>query len=157
MRSKTADAAARRLRPVFLIATALLVVLLGFFAYALLHSQSQQRSDIEKRFKDRARIAATVNESLFSLVNTTAIPNDIKTFGGKTVDQAVLTQRATVNQQLWSAIVGPDGTILAKTGSVPPDVGAHSTVKEALSTKGAAYSSIMKGPGGTSTIESAIA
>jgi hypothetical protein len=156
-RSKTADAAARRLRPVFLIATALLVLLLGFFAYALLHSQSQQRSDIEKRFNDRAKIAATVNESLFSLVNTTQIPSDVKTFGGKTVDQAALVQRAVVNQQIWSAIVGPDGTILAKTGNVPPGVGAHGPVKEALSTKGAAYSSIMKGPGGTSTIESAIA
>jgi hypothetical protein len=157
MRSKTAQAAAKRLRPVFFIATALLVLLLGFFAYALLHSQSQQRSDIEKRFKDRARIAATVNESLFSLVSTTTVPSDAKTFGGKTVDQVALAQRTAVQQQYYAAIVGADGTVLAKAGNAPADVASHAPVKEALRSNNAVYSSIMKGPNGTSTIESAIA
>src|SRR5690242_11192287 len=114
MRSKTADAAAKRLRPVFIVATTLLVLLLAFFAYALLHSQSQQRSDIEKRFNDRARIAATVNESLFALASSSVKPQDIQRFGGKTVDATALQQRTAVQQQYYSAIVGPNGAILAK-------------------------------------------
>lgn len=157
MRSKTADAAAKRLRPVFIVATTLLVLLLAFFAYALLHSQSQQRSDIEKRFNDRARIAATVNESLFALASSSVKPQDIQRFGGKTVDATALQQRTAVQQQYYSAIVGPNGAILAKAGNVPGDLASHPAVKEALKSQTAVYSSLMKGPGGGSSIESAIA
>jgi hypothetical protein len=77
MRSKTADAAARRLRPAFAAAGLLLVLLLAVLAYALANSQHQQRKDINKRFEDRAKVAATVNESLFSLVSTTVKPADV--------------------------------------------------------------------------------
>ena len=141
----------------FIVATALLVLLLGFFGWALLHSQSQQRSDIEKRFMDRARIAANVNESLFSLVNSTSKPQDVQRFGAKTVDQAALQQRTAVQQQYYAAIIGPDGAVLAKAGNVPADIASHPVVKEALRAKGAAYSSLMKGPDGGSSIESGIA
>ena len=71
MRSKTAESAARRLRLPFAAAAALLILLLGVFAFALANSQHQQRKDINRRFEDRARVAATVNESLFSLASST--------------------------------------------------------------------------------------
>jgi hypothetical protein len=157
MRSKTGDAAARRLRPVFIVATALLILLLAFFGYALLHSQAQQRSDIEKRFRDRARIAASVNESLFALATSSAKPVDSQRFGGKTVDALALQQRTAVQQQYYAAILGADGTVLAKAGKVPADLGSHPVVKEALRSKSAVYSSLLKGPDGGSAIESAIA
>ena len=157
MRTKTGDAAAKRLRPVFIIATGLLVLLLGFFAYALLHSQSQQRSDIEKRFKDRAKIAATVNESLFALASSSVRPTDSQRFGGKTVDSTALQQRTAIQQQYYAAIVGADGTVLARAGKVPSDLASHPVVKEAIRSQTAVYSSLMKGPDGGSSIESAIA
>jgi hypothetical protein len=157
MRTKTGEAAARRLRPVFTVATALLVVLLGFFAYALLHAQSQQRDDIEKRFADRARIAATVNESLFSLVNSTTKPQDAQRFGGKTVDQTALRQRTELQQQYYAAILGPNGAALARAGAVPADLASHPGVKAAATAKGAIYSSLMKGADGKPSIETAIA
>src|SRR4051794_1767859 len=147
-RSKTADAAARKLRPAFALASALLVLLLGFFAYALAHGQHQQRSDIDKRFEDRAKVAASVNESLFALASSSVRPADIHTFGGKTVDQGALTQRTTVQQNFYAAILSADGQVLAKTGGVPADVASHPTVKEALRSKTAVYSSLMNGPGG---------
>jgi hypothetical protein len=157
MRSKTADAAARRLRPAFATATALLVLLLGVFAYALAHSQHQQRQDINKRFEDRARVAASVNESLFALASSSVRPTDTQRFGAKTVDERALQQRTTVQQNFYSAILSSDGQILAKAGAVPGDLASHPTVQEALRSKTAVYSSIMPGPNGLIAIESAIA
>jgi hypothetical protein len=157
MRSKTADAAAKRLRLPFAIATALLVALLGVFAYALANSQSQQRSDINKRFEDRAKVAATVNESLFSLASSTVKPQDSQRFGSETVDEKFLQQRTALQQQYYSAILSSDGKVLAKAGAVPADLTSHPTVKEALRSQSAVYSSLMDAPGGKTSIESAIA
>jgi hypothetical protein len=157
MRSKTAESAARRLRLPFAAATTLLVLLLAVLAYALANSQHQQRKDINKRFEDRARVAATVNESLFSLVSTTVKPADAQRFGGPSVDSKVLQQRTAVQQQFYAAILSSSGEVLAKAGDLPADVASHATVKEALRAKTAVYSSLMKGPRGSITIESAIA
>jgi hypothetical protein len=157
MRTKTGDAAARRLRPAFATAIALLVLLLGVFAYALADSQQQQRTDIEKRFEDRARVAATVNESLFSLASTSVKPTDSERFGAKTVDQTALAQRTAVQQQFYAAILSSSGELLAKAGNVPADLASHPTVKEALLAKTAVYSSLLDGPDGSVAIESAIA
>jgi hypothetical protein len=157
MRSKTAESAARRLRLPFAAAAALLILLLGVFAYALANSQHQQRKDINKRFEDRARVAASVNESLFSLASNTTRPTDSARFGGKTVDQSALQQRTAVQQQYYSGILSDKGEILAKAGTLPPDVGSHPVVKEAIRSKGAVYSSLLPAPRGKTAIESAIA
>jgi hypothetical protein len=157
MRSRTADAAAKRLRPAFAAASALLVLLLAVFGYALARSQHQQRSDIDKRFNDRAKVAATVNESLFSLASSSVRPTDIQRFGGKTVDQRALDQRTAVQQQFYAAILSSDGRVLAKSGAPPADLESHPNVKEALRSKAAVYSSLMKGPNGAISIESALA
>ena len=141
----------------FAAATALLVLLLAVFAYALADSQHQQRSDIEKRFEDRARVAATVNESLFSLASTSVKPTDSERFGGKSVDQTALAQRTAVQQQFYAAILSSSGEVLAKAGNVPDDLASHPTVEEALQAKTAVYSSLMDGPGGSIAIESAVA
>jgi hypothetical protein len=157
MRSKTAESAARRLRLPFGAAAALLILLLGVFAYALANSQSQQRKDINKRFEDRAKVAATVNESLFSLASSSVKPADAQRFGGPTVDSEALKQRTAVQQQYYAAILDDKGQMLAKAGNVPADLASHPTVKESLRAKTAVYSSLMPAPGGKTSIESAIA
>src|SRR4051795_10960881 len=101
MRSKTAESAARRLRLPFATAAVLLVLLLGVFAYALASSQHQQRQDINRRFEDRAKVAATVNESLFALASSSTRPTDSQRFGGKTVPRSTLQQRTAVQQQYY--------------------------------------------------------
>jgi hypothetical protein len=156
MRSKTADAAAKRLRPAFAGASVLLIALLAVLAYALASSQHQQRKDINKRFQDRARVAATVNESLFALASSSVKPTDSQRFGGQTVDSKFLAQRTALQQQYYAAILSSDGKVLAKAGDVPADLASHPTVQEALKSKTAVYSSLMKGPKGSVTIESAI-
>ena len=157
MRSKTAESAARRLRLPFAAAAALLILLLGVFAYALANSQHQQRKDINRRFEDRARVAASVNESLFSLASSTARPTDSARFGGKTVDPTALQQRTAVQQQYYAGILSDKGDVLAKAGGLPPDIASHPVVKEAIRSKGAVYSSLIPAPGGKTAIESAIA
>ena len=137
--------------------TVLLVLLLAVLGYALAHAQHQQRRDIDKRFNDRARVAATVNESLFSLASSSVRPTDTQRFGGKTVDEKALDQRTAVQQQFYAVILSSDGRVLAKSGNPPADLASHPTVKEALRAKRAVYSSLMNGPNGTITIESAIA
>src|SRR5215212_6891527 len=102
MRSKTADAAAKRLRPAFIAASLLLTLLLAVLAYALASSQHQQRKDINKRFFDRARVAATVNESLFALASSSVRPTDSERFGGQTVDSTFLEQRTALQQQYYA-------------------------------------------------------
>src|SRR5436190_5170260 len=157
MRTRTADATAKRLRPALAAAAALLVLLLGVCGYALAHSQHQQRTDIDKRFNDRAKVAASVNESLFSLASSTVRPTDTRRFGGKTVDQQALDQRTSVQQQFYAAILSSDGRVLAKSGNPPAGLISHPNVKQALHSRSAVYSGLMKGPSGTISIESAIA
>ena len=157
MRSRAADAAAQRLRPAFAAAAILLIALLGVFAYALANSHSQQRSDLEKRFEDRAKVAAIINDALFSLATNSVKTADAKSFGGKTVDQKALEQRAQVQQNIYSAIIASDGTVLAKAGAVPADIASSPQVKKALKSKDVVYSSLMPGPGGKSLYESAVA
>src|SRR3954451_12006481 len=157
MRSRAADAAAQRLRPAFAVASLLLILLLGVFAYALARSQSQQREDLENRFEDRAKVAATVNDALFSFASSSTKQNDAKTFGGATVDQKALDQRTAVQQQNYAAIVSSDGKVLAKSGTVPAGIATDPQVKKALASKQVVYSSLMSGPGGKVTIQSAAA
>src|SRR4051794_4279232 len=109
MRSKTADAAAKRLRLPFAIASILLVALLAVFAYALANAQSQQRKDINKRFEDRAKVAASVNESLFALASSSVRPTDTQRFGGEQADEKFLQQRTALQQQYYAAILSSDG------------------------------------------------
>lgn len=157
MRSRAADAAAQRLKPAFAAATFLLIALLGVFAYALANAQHQQRKDLRSRFADRAKVAATVNESLFALASSSVKPADAQRFGGPTVDQKALLARTQVQQQFYAAILSSSGEVLAKAGPAPANVAQHPTVKEAIRAKSAVYSSLMDGPGDSVAIESAIA
>ena len=135
----------------------MLILLLGVFAYALAHSQSQQRDDLEHRFEDRAIVAATVNNSLFSLATSSVLAADAKTFGSAVVNQQALVQRSKLQRNPYAAILSSDGKVLAKAGPVPADIADNPTVKRALASKQVVYSSLMPGPGGRVNLESAVA
>jgi hypothetical protein len=62
-----------------------------------------------------------------------------------------------VQQQFYSAILSSDGRVLAKSGNPPADLDSHPIVKQALRSNSAVYSSLMRRPNGTVSIESAIA
>jgi hypothetical protein len=157
-RSRSSDAAAERLRPVFIGGTGLLILLLVFFAYSLAHAQAQQRRDLEKRFNDRADVAAVVNESIFKLASSGAMAADAARFGAKTVSTPALEQRTAQNDQLYSQILDAGGNVLAATSGAPArDPMKRPYVKLALTSGRTEYSSIMHGPGHTPIIETATA
>jgi hypothetical protein len=146
------DDAARRLRPVFLGATALLLLLLAVFAYALAHSQSQQRKDIDKRFTDRAEVAAAVNESIFTLASNQQRGADASQFSGPKVDSAALQTRLTQNQQPYALVTDAQGKVLAHAGSVPSAPARQARIAKAAKSGRTEYSGIFAA-GGKQLIE----
>lgn len=149
--------AARRLRPVFLGAVALLVLLLAVFAYALAKSQNQQRHDLEKRFSDRADVAASVNESIFTLATQQTKLTYAQQFGGPKVDSAALAAFAAQSRAPYAEIVAADGKVVASAGKPATDPGRSALIARALKSKIAEYSSLFTGPGGMQFLDSATA
>jgi len=152
----TGDAVARRLRPVLTAASLVLVLLLAFFAWQLLQSQSDQRQDLEERFTDRADVAASVNEALFSLATSQQMAADVAQFGGETVDAAALRRRVAQNNSIYAQIVDAEGKVLAEAGN-PPDRDPASLphYRKALRSGRTEYSSLIEGPNGTPILEGA--
>lgn len=149
--------ALRRLRPVFIGSTALLILLLAVFAYALASSQNKQRQDIRKRFKDRAEVAAAVNESIFTLSTASIKTTDAGAFGGATVDSAALQRRVTAQQQPYGLILDQSGKVLAKSKGAPESTNRAALVQKAIRSKSTQYTGLVAGPGGRPVVESATA
>jgi hypothetical protein len=149
--------AAKRLRPVFIGATALLVALLGVFAYALAKSQQQQRRDVAHRFDDRAVVAAAVNESIFTLATNQTIATDSAQFGGPKVPKQLLARRVAANQAPYALILDAQNRVLAQVGNVAQGTGRSALIAKTLKSHRAEYSSVLKGPGGRPIVEAATA
>jgi hypothetical protein len=130
-------------------------VLLGVFAFALAKSQDQQRTDIERRFADRADVAASVNESIFTLATSQASLADSAQFGGKEVDDEALAARVAQNRQPYGLIVDAQGKVLASAGNVADLAGRQERIAMAVKTNRTEYSSVLDGGGGRLLIEGA--
>ena len=150
------DAVARRLRPILIAASVVLALLLGFFAWQLLRSQSDQRQDLEERFADRADVAASVNEALFSLATAQQMASDAVQFGGDKVDPESLERRLQQNNGLYAQIVDAQGKVLAEAGN-PPDRSPAGLphFRKALKSGRTEYSSLIDGAGGVAVLEGA--
>jgi hypothetical protein len=148
--------ATRRLRPALIGAVVVLVLLLAFFAYSLAHSQAQQRHDLDSRFRDRADVAAAVNEAIFSLASAQGKMTDSQRFAGRTVDPAELARTVQQGNQLYAEVLSSDGHLLATTLRAPPRPRKlEPYVNEALRTGQSTYSNVLPGPGGGARFESA--
>jgi hypothetical protein len=133
-----------------------LALLLGFFAYSLAHSQQQQRRDLEKRFHDRADVSAAVTQAIFgSAGSQTQLQNAAK-FGGSTIDPAALAKTAEQSQLQYVAIIASDGRVLAATPGAPRrSLAAAPYVATAFRNGRIQLSNLLKGPGGSTVIETA--
>src|SRR3954468_4812670 len=69
----------RRDRTILIGGLAVLVVLLGVFAYLIASTQAQARRDLERRFRDRAQISAAVAEGVFSAIGGTGAVSPVLT------------------------------------------------------------------------------
>jgi hypothetical protein len=144
-----------RLRAVFAGAAVLVLLLLGFFAYSLAHSQRQQRHDLEKRFHDRADVSAAVTEAIFGSAASTSQVQNAARFGGSKIDTAQLVETTRRSQARYSAIIASDGRVLAATPGVPRGSASAPYVTRALRTKTIQLSNLLRGSRGSAVVESA--
>jgi hypothetical protein len=151
-----ADPADKRLRLAFAGGVALMVLLLGFFAYSLAHAQHQQRRDLEKRFHDRADVSAAVTDAIFnSAASQTAVQNAAR-FGGSKIDPAALAKTAEQSQAPYVEIVDNAGRVLGATPGAPrPSAAATPFLMKALRTGRIQLSNVLPGPRGATVISSA--
>jgi hypothetical protein len=151
-----ADPAGNRLRAVFAGSLALIVLLLGFFAYSLADSQQQQRRDLEKRFHDRADVSAAVTDAIFNSAGSQTQLQNAARFGGSTIDPATLARAARQSQAPYMEIIASDGRVLGATPGAPRrSLATAPYVAKALRTNRLELSDVLTGPRGSTMIESA--
>lgn len=150
------DPSAKRLRGLFIGALTLVVLVLGFFAYSLAHSQQQLRRDLEKRFHDRADVSAAVTDAIFRSAGSQNQIQNAGRFGGAKIDRAALIRTARQSQAPYAAVVASDGRVLAATPGAPRrSLAAAPYVAKALRTRRIELSDVLPGSGGATVIESA--
>jgi signal transduction histidine kinase len=115
----------RRPRTTIVAAFALLAVLLGLFAYALLHANSNERADAEQRFRDRAGVSAALTAGIFSSASTTGAQENSRLFGGSEVEQAALDRQAKQGQLSYMAVLDGQGGVLQTSSKVSPELRAR--------------------------------
>jgi signal transduction histidine kinase len=145
-------------RPGLLLGFAgLVVALLGAFTYVLVDSQSQSRREAEERFAAEARISAELTAALFSSSAGSGQAAAAKSFGGRTVDERLLTSTAQKAHEHYALILDSDGEILAASRGTPASVRQRVKsaphVREALAGR-PSFSDVLRAPTGKSaTIE----
>jgi signal transduction histidine kinase len=101
------------------------IVLLATFAIALAATQRSARDDVADRFHDRAARAAAVTQSLFLVANTIGENELSKNYGAERVSKAQLDAESAADNNLYAALIGPRGELLAATNTTPPAVMSH--------------------------------
>ncbi len=150
------DPAGRPLRALFAGAVILIVLLLGFFAYSLAHSQRQQRSDLEKRFRDRADISAAVTDAIFASAGAQGQLQNAARFGGSTINPATLQRTARQSQAEYAEVIDSSGKLLAATPGAPKRTAANAPhIARALRSGRLELSDQLPGPKGAPIFESA--
>src|SRR3954452_21464749 len=144
----------RRDRAILLGGLAVLLVVLGVFAYLIASSQAQARRDLERRFRDRAQISAAVAEGVF-----TAIGGSGSVSPG--LQKAKLTTADLDRYQKLSRkayVVGRDGSgkVIAASSTTPASARGplRPELKKALAGGGVGISNVI--PGKVTTAEFAI-
>ena len=150
----------RRPRTVLIAAFALLAVLLGLFAYALINADSNERRDAERRFSDRAGVSAALTEGLFSSTSTTAQQENARRYGGPVIEPRALDAQARESRIAYMAVLDANGKVLATTTGMDPKTREQIAQKPAVVEAvlgGAPYSlSDFIGTGITATMQYAV-
>src|SRR3954452_6509575 len=146
----------RRDRAILLGGLAVLVVLLGVFAYLIASSQAQARRDLERRFRDRARISAAVAEGVFSAIGGTGTVSPVLTKAKPS--QAELDRLARQSRNAYIVVRGRGrgGKVLAATSNAPAAArrALRPELRKALGGTGLGISNVI--PGKPPTVQFAI-
>jgi signal transduction histidine kinase len=127
----------RRPRTVLAAAFALLAILLGLFAYALLRANANEREDAENRFQDKAVVSAALTESIFKSSSQQAGTIYGEKFSGPAIDAKLLDQQS--QGVAYSGILDKQGNVLGTTTATSPAIRGY------LGPKQEVVAAVMKG------------
>jgi signal transduction histidine kinase len=139
---------------------ALILGLLGAFAYVVLDSQAKSRREAEKRFGAEATISAELTSSIFRTSAAGAQSAAAKAFGEGAVDEQTLAALAKRSNLGYVLILDRKGRLLAASAGTPPLVRsrvstAYAHIREALAGR-ALLSDALPVAGGGSVLEWAL-
>ena len=106
--------------PLLTVVGVALVSLLPVFAFGIVRSQSRARGDIERNFRERARIGAQLSQSLFSSSFQAAQALNAKLYGSARVTSRMLDLTVRSAGLSYSVLLGPDGHVIAASSLAPP-------------------------------------
>jgi signal transduction histidine kinase len=111
---------------------ALIVVLLGAFAYVVVTSESQSRRQAEQRFDAQAAISAQLTSSLFTQTAGGSQAAAAKAFGGRVVDRHALAA-AKSSTVAFVEILDQDGKVIGASPGAPGGAAmANAAITQAL-------------------------
>ena len=139
------------MRALTLGAALLAALILGVFAYLLVEARSDEKEDVEKRFRDVAQVSAAVTNGIFQTAFQGTQRQAAEDFSGP-VEERDLAAFAQEGQSRYVAVFDDRGRRLGATPGAP---GPGPAVKVARETGQPRLSDVM-GSGGEATIEFAI-
>ena len=104
--------------------------LLAVFALELSNNQARSRHNVEGQVRDRAVLSAALIDSLFQSVQQ-QVPQDEQTYGTRVVTGAQM-QAALTQGDVYSALLGSDGRVLATSAGLSPQAQAQLNSSAAL-------------------------
>jgi hypothetical protein len=96
------------------------IVVLVVLGYLIADSQSKARTDLQKRFRDRAVVSAALTNAIFASAASSGQGDAADRFGGRRVSQAALEGVARRGNLVYARILDARGEVLAATSSAPP-------------------------------------
>lgn len=121
-----------RPRTAMAAAIALLLLVLGVFATALVRSHADDRRDAERRFVERARISAALTESLFSSTASQSAAQNARRLGDKVVDRRRLDRQVRESALAYALVLDRSGRVIAASRGVAPEVRARVAARPPL-------------------------
>ena len=140
-----------RLRAITIGGALLAALALGVFAYLIADAQSQDRENVERRFRDVAQVSAAVTDGIFQAALQGATSQAATNFAGA-VDQRAMEEYVRRSRLRYAAVLDDRGGRLAAAANTPP---GGEAVGVALKTGKGRFSDVM-GEGKDAVIEWAI-
>ncbi|HEX5450500.1 MAG TPA: ATP-binding protein [Gaiellaceae bacterium] len=136
-------------RQVWLLAafTALLIGLIGAFAYLVVHSENESRSQARQQFAQEAQLTAQFTGSLLATSAGSGAAAAAKEFGGATVDSHVLDATVKAGGLSYLVILDGQGHRIAASTGAPATAATGVHVRHAVA--GKAWFSDLIGKQGT--------
>jgi len=140
------------------LAALLTLAALAGLGTSLHSSQTEARQAIESRFAERARLSASLMESLFVSSANASRARNAQRFGTAQVSPAALAKEAARSRMVSLVLLRADGTVIARSPRTPRAIATAlaakpAFVEAALDGEGLALSDVLRLPSTPDTIQ----